>query len=88
MGKAATIYAVNGTEVLLPCTFSSCFGFHNLAFSWSYNSSDAFRIVSSKGGAEGTGQGRPPPALSLRLWALGDWPPVRVPILCFSWCSL
>ncbi|KAK1336399.1 hypothetical protein QTO34_004206 [Cnephaeus nilssonii] len=47
VGKAATIYAVNGTEVLLPCTFSSCFGFHNLAFSWSYNSSDAFRVLIS-----------------------------------------
>lgn len=53
MGKATTIYAVNGTEILLPCTFSSCFGFENLRFWWSYNSTDTFKIVSSK---EGTGQ--------------------------------
>ncbi|XP_004604778.1 sodium channel subunit beta-4 [Sorex araneus] len=45
VGKAATIYAVNGTEVLLPCTFSSCFGFENLRFWWSYNSSDTYRIL-------------------------------------------
>ncbi|XP_007934784.2 LOW QUALITY PROTEIN: sodium channel subunit beta-4 [Orycteropus afer afer] len=37
VGKATTIYAVNGTEILLPCTFSSCFGFENLQFWWSYN---------------------------------------------------
>lgn len=50
MGKATTIYAVNGTEILLPCTFSSCFGFQDLHFWWSYNSSDTFRTVSSGGG--------------------------------------
>ena len=48
MGKATTIYAVNGTEILLPCTFSSCFGFENLHFWWSYNSSDTYKIVSSR----------------------------------------
>ncbi|KAM5245467.1 sodium channel regulatory subunit beta-4 isoform 1-T1 [Ctenodactylus gundi] len=45
VGKATTIYAVNGTEILLPCTFSSCFGFENLHFWWSYNSSDTFKIL-------------------------------------------
>ncbi|XP_045338941.1 sodium channel subunit beta-4 isoform X2 [Leopardus geoffroyi] len=45
VGKATTIYAVNGTEILLPCTFSSCFGFQDLYFWWSYNSSDTFRII-------------------------------------------
>ncbi|KAG8522201.1 Sodium channel subunit beta-4, partial [Galemys pyrenaicus] len=45
VGKATTIYAVNGTEILLPCTFSSCFGFENLRFWWSYNSSDSYRIL-------------------------------------------
>lgn len=49
VGKATTIYAVNGSEILLPCTFSSCFGFYDLQFSWSYNSSDTFKIVSSGG---------------------------------------
>lgn len=47
VGKATTIYAVNGTEILLPCTFSSCFGFRDLGFWWSYNGSDTFKIVSS-----------------------------------------
>lgn len=45
VGKATTIYAVNGTEILLPCTFSSCFGFEDLRFWWSYNSSDTFRTL-------------------------------------------
>ncbi|KAF5921211.1 hypothetical protein HPG69_018611 [Diceros bicornis minor] len=45
VGKATTIYAVNGTEILLPCTFSSCFGFHDLQFWWSFNSSDTFKIL-------------------------------------------
>lgn len=49
VGKATTIYAVNGTEILLPCTFSSCFGFQDLHFWWSYNISDTYRIVSSRG---------------------------------------
>ncbi|XP_012510840.1 PREDICTED: sodium channel subunit beta-4 [Propithecus coquereli] len=41
VGKAAVIYAVNGTEVLLPCTFSSCIGFEDLRFWWTYNNSDS-----------------------------------------------
>ncbi|XP_066228559.1 sodium channel subunit beta-4 [Saccopteryx leptura] len=45
VGKATSIYAVNGTEVLLPCTFSSCFGFYDLGFWWVYNGSDTFRIL-------------------------------------------
>nr|XP_037861073.1 sodium channel subunit beta-4 isoform X1 [Chlorocebus sabaeus] len=45
VGKATNIYAVNGTEILLPCTFSSCFGFEDLHFRWTYNSSDAFKIL-------------------------------------------
>ncbi|XP_054296763.1 sodium channel subunit beta-4 [Pongo pygmaeus] len=45
VGKATDIYAVNGTEILLPCTFSSCFGFEDLHFRWTYNSSDAFKIL-------------------------------------------
>ncbi|XP_023373109.1 sodium channel subunit beta-4 isoform X2 [Otolemur garnettii] len=37
VGKYPTIYAVNGTEILLPCTFSSCIGFRDLQFRWIYN---------------------------------------------------
>lgn len=50
VGKATTIYAVNGTEILLPCTFSSCFGFYDLHFWWTYNNSDTSRTVRSRGG--------------------------------------
>lgn len=45
VGKASTIYAVNSTEILLPCTFSSCFGFRDLSFWWSYNGSETFKIL-------------------------------------------
>lgn len=53
MGKATTIYAINGSEVLLPCTFSSCFGFRDLGFWWTYNGSETFRTVSCVGGQGG-----------------------------------
>lgn len=73
MGKATTIYAVNGTEILLPCTFSTCFGFQDLHFWWWYNSTDTFRTVSS-GGGEGTAQipvALPLPPFPL-VWSLLD----------------
>lgn len=38
VGKASTIYAQNGSDVLLPCTFTACIGFENAAFAWKYNS--------------------------------------------------
>ncbi|XP_061073973.1 sodium channel, voltage-gated, type IV, beta a isoform X2 [Conger conger] len=37
VGKVPHIEAMNGSTVLLPCTYSSCFGIKNLYFSWSYN---------------------------------------------------
>ncbi|XP_043854328.1 sodium channel subunit beta-4 isoform X3 [Dromiciops gliroides] len=43
VGKAATITAVNGTNVLLPCTFSTCMGFENLHFWWTFNNSEEFK---------------------------------------------
>ncbi|XP_012865091.1 PREDICTED: sodium channel subunit beta-4 [Dipodomys ordii] len=45
VGKATTIYAVNDSQVLLPCTFSSCFGFEDLHFWWTYNHSDTYKIL-------------------------------------------
>ncbi|XP_076781083.1 sodium channel regulatory subunit beta-4 [Arvicanthis niloticus] len=45
VGKATTIYATNGSSILLPCTFSSCYGFENLYFRWSYNNSETYRIL-------------------------------------------
>ncbi|XP_049581478.1 sodium channel, voltage-gated, type IV, beta a [Syngnathus scovelli] len=36
-GKVSSIEAMNGSTVLLPCTYSSCIGIHKLYFSWHYN---------------------------------------------------
>lgn len=36
-GKVSTIEAINGSTVLLPCTYSSCIGIRNLFFRWQYN---------------------------------------------------
>ncbi|KAM6933238.1 sodium channel regulatory subunit beta-4-like [Xenentodon cancila] len=35
-GKMSLIEALNGSTVLLPCTYSSCIGIKNLYFSWKY----------------------------------------------------
>lgn len=40
VGKAAVIYAQNGTDVLLPCTFTTCIGFDNAKFSWTRNGTE------------------------------------------------
>lgn len=40
MGKAPVIYAQNGTDVLLPCTFTACIGFENAKFSWTRNGTE------------------------------------------------
>uniref|UniRef100_H0XV16 Sodium voltage-gated channel beta subunit 4 n=1 Tax=Otolemur garnettii TaxID=30611 RepID=H0XV16_OTOGA len=45
VGKYPTIYAVNGTEILLPCTFSSCIGFRDLQFRWIYNNKTVREII-------------------------------------------
>lgn len=36
-GKVTFIEAMNGSTVLLPCTYSSCIGIKNLYFNWHYN---------------------------------------------------
>ncbi|XP_034024019.1 sodium channel, voltage-gated, type IV, beta a [Thalassophryne amazonica] len=36
-GKVSSIEAMNGSTVLLPCTYSSCIGIQNLQFNWHYN---------------------------------------------------
>ncbi|CAN9511560.1 unnamed protein product [Ophioblennius macclurei] len=36
-GKVSSIEAINGSTVLLPCTYSSCIGIRNLYFKWEYN---------------------------------------------------
>ncbi|XP_054649774.1 sodium channel, voltage-gated, type IV, beta a [Dunckerocampus dactyliophorus] len=36
-GKVSSIEAMNGSTVLLPCTYSSCIGIKNLYFNWQFN---------------------------------------------------
>ncbi|XP_070762495.1 sodium channel regulatory subunit beta-4-like [Enoplosus armatus] len=36
-GKVSSIEAMNGSTVLLPCTYSSCIGIRNLYFNWHHN---------------------------------------------------
>lgn len=36
-GKVSFIEAMNGSTVLLPCTYSSCIGIKNLYFNWHFN---------------------------------------------------
>lgn len=36
-GKVSTVKAMNGSTVLLPCTYSSCIGIKNLYFNWTKN---------------------------------------------------
>ncbi|XP_072317482.1 sodium channel regulatory subunit beta-4-like [Eucyclogobius newberryi] len=36
-GKVSTLEAMNGSTVLLPCTYSSCIGIRNLYFNWTKN---------------------------------------------------
>ncbi|XP_063061946.1 sodium channel subunit beta-4-like [Engraulis encrasicolus] len=40
VGKVTTIEAMNGSSVLLPCTYASCIGIFNLEFNWAYNKTD------------------------------------------------
>lgn len=41
-GKVSEIEAMNGSTVLLPCTYSSCIGIKNLYFNWQYNDNGTF----------------------------------------------
>ncbi|XP_067102284.1 sodium channel, voltage-gated, type IV, beta a [Osmerus mordax] len=36
-GKVSFVEAMNGSTVLLPCTYASCIGIKNLYFNWHYN---------------------------------------------------
>nr|XP_005299820.1 sodium channel subunit beta-4 [Chrysemys picta bellii] len=40
VGKNYLVMALNGSEVQLPCIFTTCIGFKNLDFTWYYNSTD------------------------------------------------
>ncbi|XP_054612096.1 sodium channel, voltage-gated, type IV, beta b [Dunckerocampus dactyliophorus] len=37
VGKIPFLEAVNGSTVMLPCTYSSCIGIENLYFNWQFN---------------------------------------------------
>ncbi|KAG9264835.1 sodium channel, voltage-gated, type IV, beta a [Astyanax mexicanus] len=37
VGKVHFVEVMNGSSVLLPCTYSSCIGIKNLYFNWQYN---------------------------------------------------
>ncbi|KAF4085844.1 hypothetical protein AMELA_G00099660 [Ameiurus melas] len=37
VGKAGFVEVMNGSSVLLPCSYSSCIGIKNLYFNWKYN---------------------------------------------------
>lgn len=41
-GKVSQIEAMNGSTVLLPCTYQSCIGIKNLYFNWQYNDNGTF----------------------------------------------
>lgn len=37
VGKIPFLEAVNGSTVMLPCTYSSCIGIKDLYFKWEFN---------------------------------------------------
>ncbi|XP_063273964.1 sodium channel subunit beta-4 isoform X1 [Prinia subflava] len=40
VGKTNTVMALNNSNVLLPCVFSTCMGFQDLIFTWYFNSTE------------------------------------------------
>uniref|UniRef100_A0A8C3UH43 Sodium voltage-gated channel beta subunit 4 n=1 Tax=Catharus ustulatus TaxID=91951 RepID=A0A8C3UH43_CATUS len=40
VGKTNTVTALNNSNVLLPCVFSTCIGFQDLVFTWYFNSTE------------------------------------------------
>ncbi|NXA65708.1 SCN4B protein, partial [Mohoua ochrocephala] len=40
VGKTNTVMALNNSNVLLPCSFTSCTGFLDLVFTWYFNSTE------------------------------------------------
>ncbi|TRY57392.1 hypothetical protein DNTS_024971 [Danionella cerebrum] len=44
-GKIPSVEAVNGSTVLLPCTYASCIGITNLYFKWEYNDNGTMQKV-------------------------------------------
>lgn len=46
VGKIPFVEAVNGSTVMLPCTYSSCMGIRKLYFSWQFNKNGTMTKVS------------------------------------------
>ncbi|XP_064896271.1 sodium channel subunit beta-4 isoform X2 [Columba livia] len=40
VGKTNTVTALNNSDVLLPCSFTTCTGFQDLIFTWYFNSTE------------------------------------------------
>ncbi|XP_036974494.1 sodium channel, voltage-gated, type IV, beta b isoform X1 [Acanthopagrus latus] len=54
VGKIPFLEAVNGSTVMLPCTYASCIGIKNLYFSWQFNDNGTMQkvcdsVISSEG---------------------------------------
>lgn len=45
VGKIPFLEAVNGSTVMLPCTYASCIGIKNLYFNWQFNDNGTMRKV-------------------------------------------
>ncbi|XP_071316364.1 sodium channel, voltage-gated, type IV, beta b [Trachinotus anak] len=45
VGKVPFLEAVNGSTVMLPCTYSSCIGIQNLYFNWQFNENGTMQKV-------------------------------------------
>ncbi|XP_029030207.1 sodium channel, voltage-gated, type IV, beta b [Betta splendens] len=45
VGKIPFLEAVNGSTVILPCTYSSCIGIKNLYFNWQFNDNGTMQRV-------------------------------------------
>lgn len=45
VGKIPSLEAVNGSTVMLPCTYLSCIGIKNLYFNWQFNDNGTMRKV-------------------------------------------
>ncbi|XP_010730137.1 sodium channel, voltage-gated, type IV, beta b [Larimichthys crocea] len=45
VGKIPFLVAVNGSTVMLPCTYSSCIGIKNLYFNWQFNDNGTMQKV-------------------------------------------
>ncbi|XP_075958485.1 sodium channel, voltage-gated, type IV, beta b [Anarhichas minor] len=44
-GKIPSMQAVNGSTVMLPCTYASCIGIENLYFNWQFNDNGTMQKV-------------------------------------------